>query len=168
MLKYIVMVGAAAMLQGCLVFIPGSVVGAATDSITGNTGQNCVAGYIRVGDKIRLTDGRVAVVEKLEGTTSRCSDPSFPVRALLKFTPPTPTPPSTPPVARGEPRVIADSEVALGDKLSDDEYCAVDRLRVGDRIRLRDGKAATVTIALGASSRCLQPSYPALIRVSTD
>lgn len=86
MIRYIVITTAALALQGCwAVFIPGSVVGATTDALTGNHGQNCITRGSQAGDRIKMNDGRIAVVEKVEGASSRCSDPNYPVRAVLSF-----------------------------------------------------------------------------------
>jgi hypothetical protein len=85
MFRYVVIAAAASMLQGCLVFIPGQAIDAVADAATGNEGQNCVPAIAKVGDRIKLADGRIGKVAKLEGTTSRCTDPAHPVRALLTF-----------------------------------------------------------------------------------
>lgn len=73
-------------LQGCwAVFIPGSVVGSVTDSITGAEGANCVGESAKVGDKIRIQNGGVGIVQSLSGTSTRCSDPSMPIRAKIAY-----------------------------------------------------------------------------------
>lgn len=76
----------AALLSGCwFVFIPGSVVGAVTDSITGAEGQNCVGANVKVGDRIRTPGGGRATVKSLSGTSIRCTNPEHPIRALLVY-----------------------------------------------------------------------------------
>jgi len=66
-------------------FLPGSVTGAISDAITGSEGNNCVGSTVKVGDTIRLTDGSRGVVKSLSGTSSRCTNPEFPIRALLEL-----------------------------------------------------------------------------------
>lgn len=70
-------------LSGCFVFIPGSVVGGVSDAITGSKGEHCVSRAAKVGDTIRLYDGRLFRVESLSGTSSRCNDAALPIRAEL-------------------------------------------------------------------------------------
>lgn len=42
-------------LSGCFVFfIPGSVVGAVSDTLTGSKGEHCVSRAAKVGDTIKL------------------------------------------------------------------------------------------------------------------
>lgn len=83
-LRVLVVVVALASLQGCLaVLIPGSVVGSVSDAITGAEGTNCVGPVAKVGDRIHLQDGSVGVIRSLSGTSSRCTQPNFPIRAQL-------------------------------------------------------------------------------------
>ena len=71
-------------LQGCwFVFIPGSVTGAISDSITGAEGASCVTTAVTVGDSVRLPDGSTGIIKSLSGTSTRCTDPSKPIRALI-------------------------------------------------------------------------------------
>lgn len=72
-------------LQGCFVFIPGNVVGAVSDGLTGAEGQHCVAAHAKVGDSINLPGGGRGVVKSLSGTSMRCTQPEMPIRALLVF-----------------------------------------------------------------------------------
>jgi hypothetical protein len=89
------------LLQGCFFFyIPGSVMSSISDSVTGSEGANCVGADAKVGDKIRLPDGSQNTIKSLSGTSSRCADARYPVRALLV--------PST-----DEPRAAINSEVRL-------------------------------------------------------
>ena len=72
------------VLQGCFfAFIPGSVVSSISDSITGAEGSNCVASTTQVGDNIRLPGGSTGAIKSLSGTSSRCTDSRYPIRALL-------------------------------------------------------------------------------------
>ena len=64
-------------------FLPGSVTGKISDSITGDRGENCVAESTNVGDPIRLPDGSIATVKSLSGKSIRCTNPEQPIRALL-------------------------------------------------------------------------------------
>jgi hypothetical protein len=80
------MAAVAASLSGCwAVFIPGSVTGAVSDSITGAEGEHCVGESQRIGDKIRLNDGRVGTVVSTSGTSVRCRDSRYPIRAKLSI-----------------------------------------------------------------------------------
>jgi len=65
-------------------FIPGSVVGKITDGITGSEGENCVSSDAKVGGQIRLSNGEIKTVKSLSGTSTRCADAQFPIRALLE------------------------------------------------------------------------------------
>jgi hypothetical protein len=73
-------------LAGCwFVFIPGSMVGAITDSIGGYEGQHCVSATAKVGDRIKHTNGSIGTVMKLEGESSRCQNPQHPIRAVVRM-----------------------------------------------------------------------------------
>ena len=77
-------VGTSLILQGCwAVFIPGSVMNSVSDSVTGAEGNNCVGPSAKVGDRIRMSDGRIGSVKSLSGTSTRCTSPELPIRALL-------------------------------------------------------------------------------------
>lgn len=72
------------LLQGCwFVFIPGSLIDATADAITGAEGRHCVSERATVGDYINLTDGTRWKVESLSGTSTRCQHPAHPIRAKL-------------------------------------------------------------------------------------
>lgn len=72
------------LLQGCwFIFIPGSVTSAISDSVTGAEGSNCVGANAKVGDNIRLTGGAQATIKSLSGTSTRCTNPEYPIRALV-------------------------------------------------------------------------------------
>jgi len=70
-------------LQGCFfVFIPGSVITAVSDTLTGAEGNHCVRASSGVGDSI-LLNGVVHTIKSLSGTSTRCTNPQIPIRALL-------------------------------------------------------------------------------------
>jgi len=72
-------------LGGCFfVFIPGSLIQRVSDSVTGAEGDNCVSTAATVGSRINLPDGRTATVKSLSGTSVRCTDARYPIRALLE------------------------------------------------------------------------------------
>ncbi|MHB1292596.1 MAG: SHOCT domain-containing protein [Sulfuricella sp.] len=64
-------------------FLPGSVTGAITDAVTGSEGSNCVGENAKVGDVIRLPGGAQGIIKSLSGTSMRCTQPEFPIRALI-------------------------------------------------------------------------------------
>jgi hypothetical protein len=58
-------------------------VGAIADALSGAEGTNCVAESIKVGDAVN-SNGQRMKVKSLSGTSSRCTDSSKPIRALLE------------------------------------------------------------------------------------
>jgi hypothetical protein len=73
-------------MQGCwFIFIPGSVVGAVSDTVTGSEGSHCVGANAKVGDTVRLPGGGRGTIKSLSGTSIRCTNPEQPIRALLAF-----------------------------------------------------------------------------------
>ena len=71
------------LLQGCwFIYIPGSAVSSVSDSFTGAEGDHCVREASQVGDRIRAA-GKVGTIKSLSGTSSRCKNPEFPIRARL-------------------------------------------------------------------------------------
>lgn len=66
-------------------FLPGSVTSKIADSFTGSEGENCVGEKANVGDTIRSPSGSTATIKSLSGTSSRCTNPLLPIRALLVF-----------------------------------------------------------------------------------
>ncbi len=96
-------------LSGCwFVFIPGSLIQKASDSITGAEGEHCVGSTAKVGDRIKLPDGQIAIVQSLSGASSRCPNESMPIRAALKTENQTraaasPAPPVVPPSSLAPP-----------------------------------------------------------------
>ena len=73
-------------LHGCwAVFIPGSVIDSASDAITGSEGKNCVGESATVGSRIQIPGQPAATVKSLSGTSVRCKDPRYPIRAALVF-----------------------------------------------------------------------------------
>lgn len=84
--KLILLMALTLPLQGCwFVFIPGSAIGAVSDSFTGAEGSHCVGANAKIGDAIRLPGGGRATVKSLSGTSVRCTNPEMPIRALLAF-----------------------------------------------------------------------------------
>ena len=72
-------------LSGCwFVFIPGSLIQKVSDGITGAEGEHCLGSAAKVGDRIKLQDGQIGVVQSLSGASSRCPNESMPIRASLK------------------------------------------------------------------------------------
>jgi hypothetical protein len=65
------------------IFIPGGLITAAVDKAQGVEGDHCVNVLARVGDKISLPGGRSGTIRSLSGTSSRCANPSIPIRARL-------------------------------------------------------------------------------------
>ena len=71
-------------LSGCLIFIPGSVVGAVTDAITGDEGAHCVPATAYVGQRVNMPYGGSGVIKSVSGKSIRCQDPEKPHRALIQ------------------------------------------------------------------------------------
>lgn len=72
-------------LAGCwFVFIPGSLIKAVGDGITGAEGEHCVGRSAKVGDRITLPDGRTLTVKSLSGTSVYCTREEHPIRAALQ------------------------------------------------------------------------------------
>lgn len=76
---------ACTQLSGCFfVFVPGSVVGKISDGLTGDEGEHCVGREVKVGNLIRNpADGELWVVKSLSGTSIRCKDERYPIRAAM-------------------------------------------------------------------------------------
>lgn len=64
-------------------FLPGSVTGKVSDALTGAEGDNCVSANAKIGDNIRISNGDVRPIKSLSGTSVRCTNAEFPIRALL-------------------------------------------------------------------------------------
>lgn len=64
------------------IFIPGGLAQTLVDAATSSEGNNCVASTAKVGDTISIGSNRLTV-KSLSGTSYRCTNPSFPIRALL-------------------------------------------------------------------------------------
>lgn len=74
------------MLQGCfmvIVPIPGPVVGAISDTVTGQFGAWCINRTYQPGAHIRTPDGALGTVKAISGPSSRCPDPEKPIRAEI-------------------------------------------------------------------------------------
>lgn len=86
MCLYVAVAASTQLLQGCLfLYVPGSAVSAISDTFTGAEGNNCVGPNTKVGDRISVPGMKTATVKTLSGTSVRCTDPTYPVRALLAF-----------------------------------------------------------------------------------
>lgn len=85
-MRFAIIISACLLLQGCwFVFIPGSLMAAVSDGITGAEGNHCVSAGAKVGDKVKMPGGGVATVKSLSGTSVRCQQPELPIRAMLIF-----------------------------------------------------------------------------------
>ena len=73
-------------LGGCFFFyIPGSVIESIGDSLSGTTGKNCVSESSSVGSPVKMSDGRIGKIQKIEGISGRCQNPALPIRAVVSF-----------------------------------------------------------------------------------
>lgn len=71
-------------LSGCwFVFIPGTLIQAAADGITGAEGEHCVSRAAKVGDRITVPGG-TGEIKSLSGESMRCKDPNRPIRARIE------------------------------------------------------------------------------------
>lgn len=72
-------------LSGCFfIWIPGSVIRAASDGLTGAEGSHCVSESVQVGYVLPLPDGRMGTVKSLSGRSRYCTIPARPIRALIE------------------------------------------------------------------------------------
>jgi len=72
------------LLQGCwFIYLPGSTTGAISDAFTGAEGLHCVKANAKLGDTVQFPGGSQATVKSLSGTSTRCTNPELPIRALL-------------------------------------------------------------------------------------
>jgi len=62
------------------VWIP---TGKIADALSGAEGENCVSASAKVGDKTTLPNGAAGEIKSLSGTSSRCTNPALPIRALI-------------------------------------------------------------------------------------
>lgn len=67
-------------------FIPGSVVQATGDAISGAKGNMCVKEGLEIGHIFTSPNGNTAKVLSLSGTSSICKNPAQPIRAEIEFT----------------------------------------------------------------------------------
>ena len=71
-------------LQGCFfLYVPGSLIDKVADGLSGAEGNMCVSESAYVGGRVR-NDRLSGTVEKLEGKSRRCSDPT-PIRAVVRL-----------------------------------------------------------------------------------
>ena len=61
----VVVVFSSISLSGCLILIPGSVVGAVTDAITGEEGAHCVAATAYAGQRVNMPYGGSGVIKSV-------------------------------------------------------------------------------------------------------
>lgn len=72
------------LLGGCFfIYLPGSVVGGISDTLTGSFGNQCVGALVKVGDKVTGNGARGTVI-RISGESVRCSSPT-PIRAEVVF-----------------------------------------------------------------------------------
>ena len=84
-LRLLLLVISCSSLSGCwFIFIPGSVTQSVVDGLTGSEGSHCVGPSTKVGDRVRLLDGKTGVVKSLSGTSRRCTMETAPIRALVE------------------------------------------------------------------------------------
>lgn len=76
---------AATQLSGCFIFIPGAVIDKGADLVTGQKGDHCVSTQAKVGDHIMLSGKNATIMELMVGTSRRCLNPQYPVRAAVRF-----------------------------------------------------------------------------------
>lgn len=81
----ILAISTAFVLSGCFFFyIPGSAISAIGDTLTGSFGNACIKTYANVGDKVKMPNG-MATITRISGSSSRCQDPSLPMRAEVTY-----------------------------------------------------------------------------------
>jgi hypothetical protein len=73
-------------LHGCVAYIPGSMIQAAGDKLSG-LGEHCINVHARVGQPVAVRDGDRMKSMRVEAITGpapdRCRDPDVPIRARL-------------------------------------------------------------------------------------
>ncbi len=67
------------------IFIPGSLIRAVGDSITGAKGNICVKEGSKAGDILDSPAGNTATITSVSGTSAMCKDPALPIRAELEY-----------------------------------------------------------------------------------
>lgn len=83
-IAHVIVASSTILLSGCwFIFIPGSVVSAVSDSVTGAEGAHCVSETAKVGDRVPLPGNGRGTIKSLSGTSVRCTDTSRPIRALI-------------------------------------------------------------------------------------
>lgn len=104
-------------------------------------GTNCAVPNATVGTKITLPSGKMASVTAVYGASPRCQDPAVPILVDV--------------------REIdeKDSQPTQGSN------CAGSATKVGTKLKLPNGKSASVTTVYGTSPRCQNPALPILVDV---
>lgn len=157
-------VGAAAsLLQGCwFIFIPGPVIDAAADVVTGDEGDHCVSSASQVGDSIQLPDGQTYIVQSISGRSwRRCKNKLHPVRAFLVppnlYKPPT----QIDTASKSEldnPSIARDSQPPDEVRKDVKDVCIAETAKVGDVIAVGSGSKPYVVSKLrGRSTSCKAP-----------
>lgn len=85
-MRKILMVTAVVLpLQGCffVAVVPGSVQDGIHDMATGEQGNRCVSEAVKVGDPVKMPDGKIGKVTAIDGKSSRCTDTDKPIRATV-------------------------------------------------------------------------------------
>lgn len=81
MIRILAAASAAMLLSGCwFVYIPGSVISAVGDTLTGSFGESCIGPHVKVGDRVNMPAGGQGKVSRISGPHSRCSG-ATPIRA---------------------------------------------------------------------------------------
>lgn len=78
-MKFIALIAVCLQLQGCFFFF------IVPDTLPPLTKAYCVKATAMPGEQIQLTDLRYATILSISGTSERCQDPRFPLRAKLDF-----------------------------------------------------------------------------------
>ena len=101
--------------------LPGFVTSKIADVVTGSEGDNCVGPNAKVGD-LFYPNGVAMTIKSLSGTSSRCTNPAMPIRALLvPVTAPPPTPSTASTTSSQENTAEANRDAEAKSKLKDDE-----------------------------------------------
>lgn len=84
MVRSLIVVLSSCMLGGCFFFyIPGGVIDALGDGLSGSFGNACVGVGVGVGDRVAV-NGRTGTVERISGASGRCFEPT-PILAQVAY-----------------------------------------------------------------------------------